>query len=73
MALPSRASSACKYPSNLVLVCCSSTHLFRVVHYDGNVYEDALVQEWLNEVRNAVHWYLGDGTKVQDAGIQAKL
>uniref|UniRef100_D8PT78 Condensation domain-containing protein n=1 Tax=Schizophyllum commune (strain H4-8 / FGSC 9210) TaxID=578458 RepID=D8PT78_SCHCM len=46
-----------------------------VVHYDGNVYEDALVQEWLDEVRNAVHWYLGDGAKAQDAGagIQAKL
>ena len=49
------------------------THLSRVVHYDGNVYEDALVQEWLDEVRNAVHWYLGDGARVQDAGIQAKL
>ena len=47
------------------------THLSRLVYYDGNVYEDALVQEWLDEVRNAVHWYLGDGAR--DAGTQAKL
>ena len=29
------------------------------VHYDGNVFEEAVVREWLDEVREAVVWYLG--------------
>ncbi|KIJ69308.1 hypothetical protein HYDPIDRAFT_36382 [Hydnomerulius pinastri MD-312] len=29
------------------------------VFYDGNVYEEAIVREWLDEVRDAVLWYLG--------------
>lgn len=28
------------------------------VFYDGNVYKDALVKEWLDEVRAATLWYL---------------
>ncbi|KAL1747558.1 hypothetical protein HDZ31DRAFT_31732 [Schizophyllum fasciatum] len=44
-----------------------------VLHYDRNVYEDALVQQWLDEVRNAVHWYLGDAAQAQDAELAAKL
>ena len=27
--------------------------------WDGNVFEDDAVKEWLNEVRDAVVWYLG--------------
>ena len=64
---------ACTCPFEALWTWTSLTHPSRVVHYDGNVYEDALVQEWLDEVRNAVHWYLGDGAKAQDSGIQAKL
>ncbi|KAF8440093.1 hypothetical protein L210DRAFT_2198980 [Boletus edulis BED1] len=29
------------------------------VHYDGNVFEEGIVREWLDEVREAVLWYLG--------------
>lgn len=29
------------------------------VHYDGNVFEDGVVREWLDEVKEAVVWYLG--------------
>lgn len=32
-------------------------HLF--VFWDSNVYEERLVKEWLDEVRNATEWYLG--------------
>lgn len=42
------------------------------VHYDGNVYEDALVREWLDEIRSAVRWYL-DGVDHGQDGIMAKL
>lgn len=29
------------------------------VRYDGNVFEEGVVTEWLDEVREAVLWYLG--------------
>ena len=29
------------------------------VQYDGNVFEDGVVREWLDEVKEAVLWYLG--------------
>ena len=29
------------------------------VYYDRNVYEDGVVKEWLDKVRGAVLWYLG--------------
>ena len=29
------------------------------VSYDANVYEEGVVREWLDEVRGAVLWYLG--------------
>ena len=29
------------------------------VQYDANVFEEGVVEEWLNEVREAVVWYLG--------------
>jgi hypothetical protein len=28
------------------------------VYYDGNAFEDAVVEEWLNEVRDAAAYYL---------------
>jgi len=27
--------------------------------YDGNVYQENLVQEWLDEIKGATSWYLG--------------
>lgn len=33
-----------------------------LVYFDENVYEHAVVQEWLGEVREATLWYLGRGT-----------
>jgi hypothetical protein len=32
------------------------------VFYDGNVYKEAVVKEWLEEVRAATLWYLLDNT-----------
>ena len=29
------------------------------IFYDGNVYEEGVAREWLDEVREAVLWYLG--------------
>jgi len=40
-------------------------HLF--VFWDGNVYETALIKEWLDEVRNATEWYLGDAEETSNA------
>ena len=56
--------------------------------YDSNVFEEGVVTEWLDEVREAVIWYLGrthrlrrdqqspggdDGQTGHGAGVQAKL
>ena len=30
-----------------------------LVFYDANVFEEGVVREWLDEVREAVLWYLG--------------
>ena len=37
----------------------SSGRLNLVIYYDGNVYEEGVVREWLDEVRGVVLWYLG--------------
>ena len=29
------------------------------IFYDGNVYEEGVAREWLDEVREAILWYLG--------------
>jgi hypothetical protein len=34
------------------------------VFYDGNVYEDAIVEDWLKEVREAAMHFLGGGVAV---------
>lgn len=34
------------------------------IHYDGNVFEETVVREWLDEVREAVVWYLDRTPKV---------
>ncbi|KAG9309522.1 hypothetical protein JVU11DRAFT_10496 [Chiua virens] len=28
-------------------------------HYDGNVYEEEVIREWMEELKGAVLWYLG--------------
>lgn len=50
------------------------------VFYDGNVFEDGVVREWLDEVREAVLWYLGRTQQSHGGGglgyvdtVQAKL
>lgn len=47
-------------PSELYLGAASSRgRLNMFVFYDGNVFEEGVVKEWLDEVREAVLWYLG--------------
>lgn len=29
------------------------------VHWDGNVYQEGIVKEWLSEIRRVMEWYLG--------------
>ncbi|KAH7921279.1 hypothetical protein BV22DRAFT_1019666 [Leucogyrophana mollusca] len=42
------------------------------IFYDGNVFREEVVQEWLDEIRDATLWYLGQ--PVVDAGqLQSKL
>ena len=30
------------------------------VHWDNNVFDEALINEWLDEVKNAIDYYLGE-------------
>ena len=54
--------------------------------YDANVFEKGVIREWLDEVREAVLWYLGrshrsrrarggagDGRTGRGEGVRAKL
>ncbi|KAG9311463.1 hypothetical protein JVU11DRAFT_8578 [Chiua virens] len=60
-------------PSELYLGAASSRgRLNMYVFYDGNVFEEVAVREWLDEVKGAVLFYLGR-THQQDAGQRAKL
>ncbi|KAH7889365.1 hypothetical protein F5I97DRAFT_1923912 [Phlebopus sp. FC_14] len=47
-------------------------HLHLSVYYDGHVYEDAVVQEWLDEVRHAAVWYLAQ-SHLQERSAIPKL
>ncbi|KAH7909778.1 hypothetical protein BJ138DRAFT_187093 [Hygrophoropsis aurantiaca] len=38
------------------------------VFYDGNVFEQEVVKEWLDEVRDATMWYLGRPANLNGAG-----
>ena len=42
------------------------------VFYDGNVYQESLVQEWLEEIKDATLWYLGQFHS-DEGRMQAKL
>lgn len=47
-------------PAELYLGAASSRgQLHMLVFYDANVFEEGVVREWLDEVREAVLWYLG--------------
>ncbi|KAF8124796.1 hypothetical protein EV363DRAFT_1586770 [Boletus edulis] len=47
-------------PAELYLGAASSRgELKMYVFYDGNVFEEGVVREWLDEVKEAVLWYLG--------------
>jgi hypothetical protein len=44
------------------------------VFFDENAWEPAVVQEWLNEVRDATVHYLGGGERAGESeGAHAKL
>ena len=68
-------------PAGLYLGAASSRgQLNMYVFYDGNVFEDGVVREWLDEVREAVLWYLGRTQQSHGGGglgyvdtVQAKL
>ncbi|TFK55121.1 hypothetical protein OE88DRAFT_1001759 [Heliocybe sulcata] len=44
----------------------SRDKLYMNVFWDGNVYDSDLVKEWLDEVKNAAVWYLGDAQLVEE-------
>ncbi|KAF8201727.1 hypothetical protein BJ912DRAFT_514561 [Pholiota molesta] len=46
----------------------SQQQLQLIIHWDNNVFDEAVVTEWLEEVKNAVDFYLG-----QDEGPESKL
>ena len=76
-------------PAELYLSADSSHgRLNMYVFYDSNVFEEEVVTEWSNEIREAVIWYLGgthwlrraqrspgngEGQTGHDDGVQAKL
>ena len=57
--------------SNTTMLCCRPTELYLgastsarkmqlSVHWDNNVFDEALINEWLDEVKNAIDYYLGE-------------
>jgi hypothetical protein len=50
----------------------SRKQLHLSVYYDGNVYEENVVREWLEEVKDAALWYLGQ-SQSDEGRTQAKL
>ncbi|KAF9484726.1 hypothetical protein BDN70DRAFT_849389 [Pholiota conissans] len=56
-------------PTELYLGASTSQEKLRLlVYWDNNVFDEAVVTEWLNEVKNAIEFYLG-----QDEVPQSKL
>lgn len=56
-------------PTELYLGASTSAQRLRlIVYWDNNVFEEDLITEWLDEVKNAVDFYLG-----QDADVRTKL
>ena len=61
-------------PAELYLGALSSRgRLSMYVFYDGNVYEEEVVSEWLDEVRGAVLWYLGQTQCGQDGDAPGQV
>jgi hypothetical protein len=50
----------------------SRKQLHLSVFYDGNVYEESVVREWLEEIKDAALWYLGQ-CDLDEGRTQAKL
>ncbi|KAF8838029.1 hypothetical protein BDN67DRAFT_982819 [Paxillus ammoniavirescens] len=42
------------------------------VCYDGNVYEEGIIREWLDEFKDAAVWYLGQ-SHADDGSVRAKM
>ena len=60
------------HPAELYLGAFTSRgELCMFVHYDRNVYEDEVVKEWLDEVKGAVMWYLGQSHQSRHDALQA--
>ncbi|KAF8838028.1 hypothetical protein BDN67DRAFT_955732 [Paxillus ammoniavirescens] len=60
-------------PGELYLGAATSRgRLHMSVYYDGNVYEETVVREWLDEVKDAVVWYLGQ-SHADDGSVRAKM
>lgn len=56
-------------PTELYLGASTSRQQLRlIIYWDNNVFDEAIVTEWLEEVKNAVDFYLG-----QDEGPESKL
>lgn len=57
--LSSAAHLRCR-PTELYLGSSTSRGQMKMfVHYDGNVYDNTTVREWLEDVKDATTWYLG--------------
>lgn len=64
----SRTHLRCR-PAELYLGASTSRRQLHLsVSWDGNVYDETIVKEWLEEVKNAAEWYF-----VNELGQQAKL
>ncbi|OJA14295.1 hypothetical protein AZE42_10486 [Rhizopogon vesiculosus] len=50
----------------------SRKQLHLSVFYDGNVYQESVVQEWVEEVKDAALWYLGQSHS-NEGRVEAKL
>lgn len=50
----------------------SRKQLYLSVHHDGKIYEESVVQEWLEEIKNAALWYLGQSHS-DNGRMQTKL
>ncbi|KAG9314850.1 hypothetical protein JVU11DRAFT_3947 [Chiua virens] len=58
--MDSRPTMLCAHPGELYLGASSSQGRMKMfVYHDRNVFDDGVTKEWLDEVKAAVLWYLG--------------
>ncbi len=68
ISLVSITTMLCCRPTELYLGASTSAQILElVVHWDNNVFDEALITEWLDEVKNAIDYYLGEDS------VQTKL